>query len=78
MSRADVLDGQLAEATGRLIKPSAWAEFWRRLWRRWPRRGAYVFLRGGDPPTVSPSEAESDSAESGVDAEGAAAPLIDV
>jgi hypothetical protein len=66
MSRADVLGGQLAEATGRLIKPSAW--------RRWPRRGADVFLRGGDPPTVSPSEAGSDSAEGGVDAEGAAAP----
>jgi hypothetical protein len=27
MSRADVLGGQLAEATGRLIKPSAWAGF---------------------------------------------------
>jgi hypothetical protein len=25
MSRADVLGGQLAEATERLIKPSAWA-----------------------------------------------------
>jgi hypothetical protein len=29
MSRADVLGGQLAEATGRLIKPSAWARFLR-------------------------------------------------
>ena len=27
MSRADVLGGQLAEATERLIKPSAWARF---------------------------------------------------
>jgi hypothetical protein len=27
MSRADVLEGQLAEATERLIKPSAWAGF---------------------------------------------------
>jgi hypothetical protein len=35
-----------------------------------------VFLRGGDPPIMSPSEAGSDSAESGVNAEGAAAPLL--
>jgi hypothetical protein len=76
MSRADVLGGQLAEASGRLIKPSAWAGFWRRPWRRWPRRSADVFLRGGDPPTVSPSEAGLDSAEGGVDAEGAVAPLL--
>jgi hypothetical protein len=27
MSQADVLGGQLDEATGRLIKPSAWAGF---------------------------------------------------
>jgi hypothetical protein len=27
MSQADVLGGQLAEAMGRLIKLSAWAEF---------------------------------------------------
>jgi hypothetical protein len=39
-------------------------------------RGADGFLRGGDPPTVSPSEAGSDSAEGGVDAEGAAAPPL--
>jgi hypothetical protein len=52
--------------------------FWRRPWRRWHRLGANVFLRGGDPPTVLPSEAGSDSAECGVDAEGAAAPLTDV
>jgi hypothetical protein len=44
----------------------------------WLRRDADIFLRGGDPPTVSPSEAGSDSAEGGVDAEGAAAPPIDV
>jgi hypothetical protein len=41
-------------------------------------RGADIFLRGGDPPTVSPSEAGPDSAEGGVDAEGAAAPPVDV
>jgi hypothetical protein len=35
-------------------------------------------LRGGDPPTMLPSEAGSDSAEGGVDAEGAAAPPSDV
>jgi hypothetical protein len=51
---------------------------WRRPWQRWLRRDADIFLRGGDPPTVSPSEAGSDSAEGGVDAEGAAAPSIDV
>jgi hypothetical protein len=27
MSRADVLGGQLAEASGRPVQPSAWAEF---------------------------------------------------
>jgi hypothetical protein len=27
MSRADVLGGQLAEATERLVKPSVWAGF---------------------------------------------------
>jgi hypothetical protein len=47
-------------------------------WRRWPRRGADIFLRGGDPPPVSPSEAGPDSAEGGDDAEGAAAPPVDV
>jgi hypothetical protein len=41
-------------------------------------RCADIFLRGGDPPTVLPFEAGSDSAEGGVDAEGAVAPLIDV
>jgi hypothetical protein len=38
--------------------------------------GADRFLRGGDPSTVSSSEAGSDSAEGGVDAEGAAAPPL--
>jgi hypothetical protein len=40
--------------------------------------GCHIFLRGGDPPTVSLSEAGSDSAEGGVDAEGDAAPPVDV
>jgi hypothetical protein len=34
--------------------------------------------RGGDPPTVSSSEVGPDSAEGGVDAEGAVAPPTDV
>jgi hypothetical protein len=48
---------------------------WRRPSRRWPRRGADVVLRSGDPLTVLPSEARSDFAEGGVDTEGAAAPI---
>jgi hypothetical protein len=54
----------------RLLRPDSW----RRPRRRWPGRGADVILRSGDPPTVLPSEALSDFAEGGVDAEGAAAP----
>jgi hypothetical protein len=46
----------------------------RRPWQRWPGRGDDVVLQGGDPRTVSPSEARSDLAEGVVDAEGAAAP----
>jgi hypothetical protein len=60
--------------SSRLLGPGSW----RRPRRRWPRRGAGRFLRGGDPLTVLPSEAGSDSAEGGVDAEGAAAPPADV
>jgi hypothetical protein len=41
-------------------------------------RSADIFLRGGDPSPVLPSEAGSDSAEGGDDAEGAAALPIDV
>jgi hypothetical protein len=63
-----------SDRSSRLLGPGSW----RRPWRRWLGRGADIFLRGGDPPTVSPSEAGSDSAEGGVDAEGAAAPPIDV
>jgi hypothetical protein len=55
----------------RLLEPDSW----RRPWRRWPRRGADVVLRSGDPPTASPSEARPDLAEGVVDAEGAAAPF---
>jgi hypothetical protein len=58
----------------RLLRPGSW----RRPWRRWPRRGADIFLRGGDPLPVSPSEAGPDSAEGGDNAEGAAAPSVDV
>jgi hypothetical protein len=54
----------------RLLGPGSW----RRPWWQWPGRGADVVLRSGDPPTVFPSEARSDFAEGGVDAEGAAAP----
>jgi hypothetical protein len=60
--------------SSRLLGPVSW----RRPRRRWPRCGADTFLLGGDPLTVSPSEARSDSAEGGVDVEGAAAPPIDV
>jgi hypothetical protein len=69
MSQADVLEGQLDEASGR---PSRLLG--RRPWRRWPGRGADVVLRSRDPSTALPSEARSDFAESVVDAEGAAAP----
>jgi hypothetical protein len=51
------------------------SDSWRRSRRRWSGRGADVVLRGGDPPTVSPSEAMPDLAEGVVDAEGAAAPF---
>jgi hypothetical protein len=51
---------------------------WRRPWRRWPRRGADIFLQGRDPPPVSPSEAGPDSSEGGDDAKGAAAPSFEV
>jgi hypothetical protein len=61
MSRAGVLERQLVEASGRPAEPFA-------------RRGADVVLRSGDPSPVLPSEARSDFAEGGVDAEGAAAP----
>jgi hypothetical protein len=54
-----------------LLRPDSW----RRPWRRWPGCGADVVLWNGDPPTALPSEARSDFAEGGVDAEGAAAPL---
>jgi hypothetical protein len=54
----------------RLLGPDSW----KRPWRRWPRRGAEVVLRSGDSLTSLPSEARSDFAEGGVDAEGAAAP----
>jgi hypothetical protein len=56
----------------RLLGPGSW----RRPWRRWPGRGADVVLRSGDPSPVLPSEARSDFAEGGVDAEGAAAPPL--
>jgi hypothetical protein len=76
MSRADVLGGQLAEATERPVEPSARAGFPEETLAAMARCGADMFLRGGDPPTVLPSEAGSDSAEGGVDAEGAAAPPL--
>jgi hypothetical protein len=78
MSRADVLGVSWLRLrsgrSSRLLEPGSW----RRPRRRWPRRGADIFLRGGDPPTVLPFEAGSDSAEGGIDAEGAAAPPTDV
>jgi hypothetical protein len=53
-----------------LLEPDSW----RRPWRQWPRHGAGVILRSGDPPAALPSVARSDFAEGVVDAEGAAAP----
>jgi hypothetical protein len=53
----------------RLLEPNSW----RRPRRRWSGRG--VVLRGGDPPTASPSQVMPDFAEGVVDAEGAAAPF---
>jgi hypothetical protein len=69
MSRADVLGGQLAEATERLIKPSARAGFLEEalaaMAQAWCRH--------------LPSRwRSSDRAEGGVDAEGAATPPTDV
>jgi hypothetical protein len=74
MSSGDNWLGLRSGRSRRLLGPSSW----RRPQRRWPRRGADRFLRGEDPSTVSPSEARSDSAKGGVDAEGAAAPPADV
>jgi hypothetical protein len=74
MSRADVPGGQLAEASERPAEPSARARF---LPEAGLGRGADVLPRGGDPPIMSSFETGSDSAEGGVDAEGAAAPLTD-
>jgi hypothetical protein len=76
MSRADVLgDSWLRLQSGwssRLLGLGSW----RRPWPRWPRRGADIFLRGGDSPPVSPSEAGPDPAEGGNNAEGAVFPLL--
>jgi hypothetical protein len=41
-------------------------------------RGADIFLRGGDPSAVSPSEAGPDPAEGGNNAEDAVVPSVDV
>jgi hypothetical protein len=71
----DVLGGQLAEASEWPTESSARAGF---LPEAGLGRGADVFLRSGGPPTILPSEARSGSAEGRVDAEGAAAPPIDV
>jgi hypothetical protein len=75
-SRSDVLRGQLAEATKRPAEPSARAGFLEETPATMAMRGADRLLRGGDPSTVSSSEAGSDSAEGGVAAEGAAAPPL--
>jgi hypothetical protein len=74
-SQAGVLGGQLAEASGRPAEPSARAGFLEKTLAAMARRGADVVLRSGDPLTALPSEARSDFAEGGVDAEGAATPL---
>jgi hypothetical protein len=76
MSRADVLWGQLAEASERPVEPSARAGFPEETLAAMAQVWCNRFFRGGDPPTVLPSEAGSDSAEGRVDAEGAAAPPL--
>jgi hypothetical protein len=74
-SRADVLGGQLAEASGWPAELSAQAGFLEKTLAAMARRGADVGLRSGDPPTMLPSESRSDLAEGVVDAKGAAAPF---
>jgi hypothetical protein len=71
MSLGDSRPRPRGDRPSRLLEPGSW----RRPWQRWPEHGADVVLRGGDPPTASPSEARSDLAEGVVDAEGAAAPF---
>jgi hypothetical protein len=48
MSRAGVLGGQLAEASGRPAEPSDRAGFLEETLGPWPGRGADVVLRSGD------------------------------
>jgi hypothetical protein len=74
MSWADVLGGQLAEASRRPAELSARAGLLEETLAAMAVRGADVVLQSGDPPTVLPFEARTDFAEGGVDAEGAAAP----
>jgi hypothetical protein len=74
-SRADVLGGQLVEASGWPVELSARAGFLEKTLAAMARCGADVVLWSGDPPTTLPSEARSDLAEGVVDAEGAAAPF---
>jgi hypothetical protein len=76
MSRADVLEGQLAEATERPVELSARAGFPDETLAAMAQAWCRQVPSSGDPPTVLPSEAGSDSAEGGVDAEGAAAPPL--
>jgi hypothetical protein len=71
MSSGDNWPSPRGDQLSRLLEP----DFWRRPWRRWPRRDDDVVLQSGDPRTASPSEARSDLAEGAVDAEGAAAPF---
>ena len=71
MSSGDSWPRPRGDQPSRLLEPDSW----RRPWRRWPGRSAGVVLRSGDPSTALPSEARSDFAEGGVDAEGAAAPF---
>jgi hypothetical protein len=79
VSRAEVLGGQLAEATERPAEASARAGT---LAENFDREGPSVVLASSLGveilPPVSPSEAGPGSAEGGNDAEGAAAPSADV
>jgi hypothetical protein len=49
VSRADVLEGQLAELRSGQPRRPLGSEPLRRPWLQWPKRGAGVLLRGGDP-----------------------------
>jgi hypothetical protein len=79
VSRAEVLRGQLAEATERPVEASARAgTLAETLATMAPSTVLASSFEVEILPPMSPSEAGPDSAEGGNDAEGAAAPSVDV